>query len=282
MEKVPYIRQRKQGSGLIGGNTTSHANLTIPESILNDTPYPNIGSLGPAQNLTPEQVEKQRARGALKDNERAEKARDRLKNASKTGQGLIPSSSSSGQMDQDNRLHSQNVAFGPQQQVTRYHSRQGMPTYSAHGRPPYIPTMTATTSPVRPLHPHASWQQYQSKTGTGDPLPPGMSSLPQSLLVPNTQPMVQPVRPGVGHSWRPRQYNATSSTIQHSAIALPMSRPAGNVIHDRDQQNMHTNHLQGPVKQEAYRMRGAKDKITDTPRTDKPQRMKKRGRKLGT
>ncbi|KAF9275196.1 hypothetical protein BGZ74_004085, partial [Mortierella antarctica] len=66
MEKVPYIRQRKQSSGLIGGNIASFANLTIPESILNDTPYPDIGSLEPGQKLTPEQVEKQRARGALK------------------------------------------------------------------------------------------------------------------------------------------------------------------------------------------------------------------------
>lgn len=259
MEKVPYIRQRKQSPGLISDNT-SLANFTISESILNDTPYPDIGSLGLARKLTPEQVEKQRARGALRDHERADKARDRLKNASQTEQGsIISSSSSSGQTVQDSRLQNQNVIIGPQQQqqAPRYHPRPGLPFYCAHfsrDRLPYIPTetttitattITATTAPsIPPPHLHA-WQLYQSNAASSDPLPPGMSSLPQSLLVFNTRPMVQPGLPNVTPSWRPRQYNATSSTVQLPVNALPAgSQHFGNVVHDGVQQGMQ-NHVQG-------------------------------------
>ncbi|KAG0097655.1 hypothetical protein BGZ93_002271 [Podila epicladia] len=281
MEKAPYSRQRKQGSGLIDGNITSLANLTIPESILKDTPYPDIESLDPAQKLTPEQVEKQRAIGALKGHEQLGKARDGLKSASKTEQGSILLSSSSRQMDKDNSLHIQSITIGPQQQVPRYHPSQEMSAYSArlsHVRPHCIPKATATTSTIPSFHPRAPWQQHQSNIGSGDPLPPGMSSLPQSLLVPNTRPMAQPGRPGVAWTWRPQQYNAASPTTQLPANTLPdMSRQVGNDIHDRVQQNMHTSHLPGAAEQAAGGKRGAEDARMDAPGTDKPRRMKKRG-----
>lgn len=227
----------------------SLANLTIPESILNDTPYPDIASLGPAQKLTPGQVDKQRDRRALRNHERAEKETDRLKNISKTKQGSIaePSSGKTGVQD-NNRLSG---VIGPQQQAPHYHpSESGLPTYShLHGRPPYTPIRPSPP----PVHLHALWQQ-RPNIASGDPLPPGMSSLPQSLLVPEARPVV-PAGPGATvPSWTlPRPYSTTSPIVQPPSNATPvMSHQVG-------------------------RKRGAEGATTDTLSKDKPRRMKKRG-----
>ncbi|KAI9239222.1 MAG: hypothetical protein BYD32DRAFT_411875 [Podila humilis] len=249
MEKLPYIRQRKQRSRMTDNIGISLANLTIPESILNDTPYPDIASLGPAQKLTPEQVDKQRARGALRNHERAEKETDRSRNINKRKQGSIASPSSGKTGVQDNKRLS--GVIGPQQQAPHYHpSESGLPTYShVHGRSPY--------TPIRPspllVHLHAPWQQ-KPNIASSDPLPPGMSSLPQSLLVPETRPVV-PAGPGATVPSRalPRPYSTISPIVQPPFSVTPvMSHQVG-------------------------RKRNAEGATTDTLSKDKPRRMKKRG-----
>lgn len=249
MEKLPYIRQRKQRSGMTDSIGIALANLTIPESILNDVSYPDIASLGPAQKLTPEQVQKQRARGALRDREWAEKETERLRNRSKTEQGSIasPSSRKTGVLG-NNRLSG---VIGPQQQVPRYHpGASGLSSYShLHGRPPYTPLR-----PSPPLvHLHAPWQQ-KPNTASGDPLPPGMSSLPQSLLVPNTPPVVPAGPSATVPSWTlPRPYSINSPIIQPPSNVTPV------MFH------------------QVGRKREAEGATTDSLSKDKPRRIKKRG-----